>query len=177
MKRMNDMNGINSTNYQKKGTPFVNTLARQQQSVSQTGGGSKSTSIVAGGTDGKALVKKVNDPKLDLVKGLDLYNDLDRKIAQLNQSIYFLREQKNQLNERLITIVKSKKMQDKNLVLNGTKYKYCNSNPPVNVTKNYVREKLIKFFKGNEKKADLLVNYIYDNRERTTKEEINITRF
>lgn len=135
------------------------------------------TKTIATGTDGKELIKKVNDPKLDLVKGLDLYNDLDRKIAQLNQSIYFLREQKNHLNEKLISIVKSKKMHNKNLVLNGIKYKYSNSNPPVTVTKNYIREKLIKFFKGNEKKADLLVNYIYNNRERTSKEEIHITRF
>lgn len=126
--------------------------------------------------EGETLMKRIDNPKLDLVTGLDLYNDLDHKIAQLNQLVYFLREQKNRLNERLIGIVKSNKMQDKNLVLNGIKYRYNSSNPPINVTKNYVRVRLIQFFNGNEKKADLLVNYIYNDRQRITKEEINITR-
>jgi len=85
-----------------------------------------------------------------------------------------LKEKKENLSNVVISYMEKNNILNKNLQYSNNVIKYKEESNIDSITKKLIQIRLTDFLK-NEKQAIDATNYIYSNRNRTTKRSINIT--
>ena len=100
---------------------------------------------------------------------IEKYIKITNRISDLNKELNKLRLKKHKYATK---IIKDFGNQDE-LNHNGTKLKICKNNDYQNISKKYLNEILLKYFK-NKNQVNNLINYIYKNRFIKIKYDIKL---
>jgi hypothetical protein len=99
--------------------------------------------------------------------------EIDKEEIKLKDYMNKLKEKKNKLNTSVIYFIEQNNIQDKDIVFGDKKIKYALTKNQENITKGLIFEKL-KVFLKNEDTAKEAVQFIYSDRNSTTKPTIKI---
>jgi hypothetical protein len=105
-----------------------------------------------------------------LVQNIREWVKLDNEIRALKKEEKVRQNEKKQLNENLIEIMKSNEIDCVDIKDGQICYTQKNVKKPI--TKKNLMNILTKYFKGDMEKAENANEFILDNREETTKETI-----
>ena len=93
----------------------------------------------------------------------------ENQLQKMRDEINNLREQKNKLENGIVKYIDKNNMTDNVFKINDYKIEYKISNKSVNVNKGHVYKCLTKYFRGNMKMVNELMNMIYNDREKIQK--------
>ena len=93
----------------------------------------------------------------------------ERELQKMRDEINNLREQKNKLENGIVKYIDKNNMTDNVFKINDYKIEYKISNKSVNVNKGHIYKCLTKYFRGNMKMVNELMNMIYNDREKIQK--------
>jgi len=93
----------------------------------------------------------------------------ENQLQKMRDEINNLREQKNKLENGIVKYIDKNNMMDNVFKINDYKIEYKISNKSVNVNKGHIYKCLTKYFRGNMKMVNELMNMIYNDREKIQK--------
>lgn len=93
----------------------------------------------------------------------------ENQLQKMRDEINNLREQKNKLENGIVKYIDKNNMTDNVFKINDYKIEYKISNKSVNVNKGHIYKCLTKYFRGNMKIVNELMNMIYNDREKIQK--------
>ena len=93
----------------------------------------------------------------------------ERELQKMRDEINKLREQQNKLENGIVNYMDKNSMTNNVFKINNYKIEYKVSNKSVNVNKGHIYKCLTKYFRGNIKMVNELMNLIYNDREKIQK--------
>lgn len=96
---------------------------------------------------------------------------LNNKIKQAKKAISVIQKQKDALGDEVVSYIKANKIQDKVIGISDGKLQLQVKEALVPVNKEYIEERLLKYFKSADK-AEEVLKFIYEDREKYLKESL-----
>jgi len=115
------------------------------------------------------------DTKEQLVKSVKEWVKIDNEIRSLQEEIKKRKNNKKQISESLITIMKQHEIDCFDIKDGQICYTKKQIKKPI--TKGMLVNVLSKYFKGDVLKANEVNSFIMENREETTKESISLKTY
>jgi len=101
------------------------------------------------------------------------YINYDHTLTQLNEKVRKLREVKNNLEKKIIFYIKQHKLEKDKYKIGDENISYSIQKNKENITKEYLRTSLEKYFK-DKKKAEECLKFVWNNREIEEKEYLKL---
>ena len=101
--------------------------------------------------------------------------ELDEEELRYKNLLNEIKDKKEEVSDIVMNMMVSNKIQDKDIILNGTKIKYLTTRNQEPVTKKLINDKLQLFF-NDKNKADEVTHFIYDQRKVITKNSLQIKK-
>lgn len=106
----------------------------------------------------------------ELIENIKEWLISDEKIKDLQKQIRTIKKNKKILESNLLHIMKNNNVEE--IDTNNYKIIYSKKTVKKSITKKYLKNILVQFFKNNIEKAEEIENYIQNNREEVIKENI-----
>jgi hypothetical protein len=100
--------------------------------------------------------------------------DLENEEKQLKDTLNRIKEQKDKLNDNLISFMETNNITTKDIIYGDKKIKYIRTKNTEGITKKLIYEKLKNYFQS-DKSATEAIEYIYKDRQSEYKTTIKIT--
>lgn len=101
--------------------------------------------------------------------------ELQEKMKPIEEKIKEIKDNKVKLENRIILYMKKNDYENSKINVNNEVLQIGEINKRENITKEYLNKKLLEYFKGDNKRASDLLNYIYKEREIENKKYIKIS--
>ena len=98
--------------------------------------------------------------KLSIKRWVEI-DDKQKKVRELSNT---LRKDKQKYQEYILDYMNDKKIKDRNIIINGGQLSYSESKTTQTISKTYIIDKLTTYF-NNSKKAEVIADLLYNNRE------------
>lgn len=108
-------------------------------------------------------------------EAVKMYLKAKAKIKKLNELVAQERKIMNNSEGFVLNYMANNDMTDRKLVVNEGKLSYGTSRTSESISKKYIMNKLTAYFK-DEKKAEDITNYLYDNRNVTERNVLKLTK-
>lgn len=108
--------------------------------------------------------------KTELVGSIKEWIRLDNEIRNLNKEIRDRKTQMTKISQNLMSTMKDNNIDEFNVKEGKLIYSKKQVKKPI--TKKYLTDVLLKYYKGDDEQATELNSFINENREATTKETI-----
>lgn len=108
------------------------------------------------------------ESKEDLKNNLSLYLKLKDEENELKTKMSKLKSKSDDIHDSILNYMNDKDILDKELIFDKRKIKCANNKISESITKKYLIDRLTIYFK-DDKKAQEITNFIYNNRKSTNK--------
>jgi len=112
----------------------------------------------------------------EFVECIKKYVLLDDQIKETTELLKNIKKQKTKLSAYITKYIEQNNIQTKDINLSDGKIKYYVSKCQASMTKKYIEERLIQYFKDVDKAREC-VEFLYANREYTEKGSIRRTKY
>ena len=85
-----------------------------------------------------------------------------------------IKKNKDGVEEIIIQYMQSNKIQDKDIHIGEHVLKYAETKSTEGITKKLITERLLDYFQGNQAEAEKVIDFIYSNRNSTSKAAIKL---
>lgn len=119
----------------------------------------------------------INNITSEFVDAIKKWVQLDDLIKDNNDKNKLYRKKKNELAKSIKVYMEKNQMQNHDInITGGGKVRYRKSTRMVPLNKDYIRNRLLTYYNGNQEKADKLTAFICDDRERVESSTLTRTR-
>ena len=101
------------------------------------------------------------------------YADYEHTLTSLNDKIRKIREAKNNLEKKIIFYIKQQKLEKNKYKIGEEELGYATSKSKENITEEYLRTSLEKYFK-DKKKAEDCLKFVWNGRATEEKEYLKL---
>jgi len=101
--------------------------------------------------------------------------ELQEKIKPVEDRIKEIKSNKTKLEDRILLYMKKNDYEKSKINANGEVIQMCEMNKREGITKEYLGKKLLEYFHGDNKKANELLNYLYENREIENRKYLKVS--
>lgn len=108
-------------------------------------------------------------------KNVKSFVQIDNEIKRLNTELKQLRDKKRKRQDWIVTYMKKNSLTDKDIKISDGKLQVCQSRRVTPMSKQFLRERIAAYLK-NESEADRMIEYIYENRPITMKDDLRRRR-
>ena len=113
--------------------------------------------------------KNINTSVINWYKYDKYIENKENEIKNMKKEIDKLKKKRDIIGNKIINYIEKNNMEKDIFKINGSKIEYKISRKSVNVSKEHIHKSLVRYFRGNEKNVNDLMNVIYNNRKKNTK--------
>lgn len=120
--------------------------------------------------------QKLKKRVINYIQTTNKIKQVNEKIKQLRQTLKPYEERKRKLAPHILTYLNSTNTSNsKGLQIHNYKLTAVTSKRTQCISKDYLQQSLTTYFNGDKKKAQHLLDYIYNNRKVTTTQNLRQT--
>ena len=102
------------------------------------------------------------------------YLEIRDREERLKEELKTMKDEKDNLENSILQFIEENEYQDRDIVVGDFKMKYTRTKQTETITKKYLFDKLINYFQNDENKTKEVIDYLYNERESSTKVSLKV---
>jgi hypothetical protein len=102
------------------------------------------------------------------------YLEIRDREERIKDELKTMKDEKDNLENSILQFIEENEYQDRDIVVGDFKMKYTRTKQTETITKKYLFDKLITYFQNDENKTKEVIDYLYNERESSTKVSLKV---